>query len=259
MDGYYRIKAFVIDDEQLVLDDVADELRSSGLFEIMGTFTNLPDALLAVGQLGPPDFILCDIHMEGVSGLQVTTLFGGVCDFIVFMTGHPEYSQAAFKAYPEGCVFKPVGIDDLMPLVSKFFKQRQTTNPVEILGGQLLVYSSEHQDVRPIRVNDILYAEADTGYVAIYTEAKAWLTDISMADLTRKLAPTGLFMRISAKHLVAYPRITHIKGHVVYVGNKDMKVTALGKAAFDAYLEAVWSGQPKSNSSKANKKRKGLG
>ncbi|MFB2121060.1 LytR/AlgR family response regulator transcription factor [Parapedobacter sp. 2B3] len=237
-----KIEAFVIDDEPPVLADVVEELTSSGLFEVVGMFGGLPAALQAAGELGPPDFVLCDIHLNGLSGLHVTSLFAD--SFVVFMTGHPEYSEDAFRAYPEGCVYKPVLIDDLMPLVAKFHK-RHPGRPMEIIGGNLMIYSTPHNDIRPIPVDAILYAEASQGYVSIFTAETEWITDISLTSLAAKLVRTKRFMRLSAKHLVAYSAITHINKPVVYVGEKALKVTQLGKEAFEHYMRAVWGGRDK--------------
>lgn len=245
MNLFYRIKVFIIDDERLVLDDVADELTDSGLFDVVGKFTNLSNAIDAVDRLGPPDMVLSDIQLEGESGLKVTSLFAGICDFIVLMTGHPEFSEAAFRSYPEGCVYKPITIDELMPLVKKFFKNKSAGKPREIIGGQIMVYSSKDKDMRPIRVDDILYAEADDGYVSIVTEQKSWLSDISMNDLCDMLVPTRKFMRVSAKHMVAYGRISRIDNQVIYIGRKDIKVTGLGRKAYEDYMRRVWGGKRK--------------
>lgn len=245
MNQLYKIRVFIIDDEKLVLDDVAEELDESGLFDVVGTFTDLSRAIEAVDKLGPPDMVLCDIQLEGETGLKVTTLFSGICDFVVFMTGHPEFSEAAFRSYPEGCVYKPVTINALMPLVEKFYKSRNAVKTQEIIGGQIMVYCSREKDLRPIRVDDILYAESQHGYVSIVTEGKSWLSDISMGDLCSMLVPTGKFMRVSAKHMVAYSRISRIDNQVVYIGEKDFKVTALGRDAFDNYMQQVWGGRRK--------------
>ncbi len=240
----YKIKTFVIDDEPAVLADVAEELRSSGFFEVVGMYAGLAEAMQATSVLGLPDFVLCDIHLNGLSGLRATSLFTD--SFVVFMTGHPESSEDAFRAYPEGCVYKPIDIDDLIPLVTKFHKQRMG-QPIEIIGGKLMVYNNKDKNIRPIVVDNILYAEAVDSYVSIFTREEEWVTDISLKDLSKKLVQTNKFMQVSAKHLVAYKAITHINKPMVYVDEKAFKVTGLGKKAFENYMRSVWGGREKKN------------
>ena len=247
-----RISLFIIDDEPWVLTDVAEELAGSGFFDVMGTFEDLSSAFQAADKLGPPDMVLADIHLSGANGLNVIRLFEGICDFIVFMTAHPTSAAEAFKVYPEGCVFKPVTIEDLLPLVKKFHK-RQVKRPLGITGGKLLVYSSKHEDYRPITIDEVLYVEADKGYLSIVTAAEEWLTDMSMSDLHDKLMGTKKFMRISAKHLVAYEKITNINKKVVYVGEKAMIVTGMGLVAFETYFTGAWAGRQKKGKPGNNK------
>jgi len=245
MTTFRKISVFIIDDEQLVLKDVADELNKSGFFDVTGQFTSLPAALQAVEDVGAPDFILCDIHMEGTNGLQVTTLFKGVCDFIVFMTGHPELSERAFGAYPQGCIFKPVNIADLMPLVERFLTYRRNKQ-AEIVGGNLMAKDRKEGGVRPIPVDDITYIESFGDYVRIHLESNAIRVVLAtMKGLAAKLVPTGKFMRISNKHIIAYSKIRSIERKSVYmVGAEEaLPVTAMGEPAFEAYLRNVWAGE----------------
>ncbi len=263
MTAFHKISVFIIDDEQLVLEDVADELTASGFFDVTGRFTNLPAALQAVEKVGAPDFILCDIHMEGTDGLQVTTLFKDVCDFIVLMTGHPELSEKAFGAYPQGCVFKPVDINDLMPLVQRFLthhRNRQT----EIVGGNLMAKDSKAGGIRPIPVDDITYIEALADYVKIVTMSNGtWVILATMKGLAAKLVRTGKFMRISNKHIVAYDKIRNIEGDGIYMEKGDkapeeedkaLKVTGMGAEAFEAFMANVWVGEYKKKATKKQKK-----
>ncbi|MFC3198267.1 LytR/AlgR family response regulator transcription factor [Parapedobacter deserti] len=259
MTVFHKISVFIIDDEQLVLEDVADELTASGFFDVTGRFTNLPAALQAVEKVGAPDFILCDIHMEGMDGLQVTTLFKDVCDFIVLMTGYPELSEKAFGAYPQGCVFKPVDIKDLMPLVKRFLthhRNRQT----EIVGGNLMAKGSKEGGIRPIPVDDITYIEALADYAKIVTASNGTRVVLAtMKGLAAKLVLTGKFMRISNKHIIAYSKIRAIEDKSVYVEGSDraLKVTTMGERAFETFLKNVWAGEYKKELKDNQQRKKG--
>lgn len=244
MRPFYKIKVVVIDDEPAVLLDVTEELTASGLFDVTGTYTSVADAVEDARQHGPPDFVLSDIHLSGLSGLHATALFAD--SFVVLMTGYPESSQAAFGAYPEGCVFKPVSMRQLMPLVTKFYKQ-QKHDPQEIVGGQLMVKDSKEGDFRPIPVNEICYVEAFSDYVKIFWGKVVWTVHATMREMADKLERTGKFMRISNQHIVAYDRITRIDKKQIYITCRDgpLDVKAMGEKAFAEYMRNVRPGTSK--------------
>ncbi len=274
MDEHYKIKTFVIDDEPLVLEDIVHQLNSSGFFEVIGTFLDLPAAFHAVDELGPPDFLLSDIHMSGPQGLNATKLFDRVCNFIVLMTAHEESAADACRTYPKGCVFKPLTIAELMPFVKEFHQLRkQGAVSNMIVGGKLYVNDKDDGILRPIPVGDITYAESHSDYVKIFAPKFVALPYMRMKKLSKMLADTNEFIRISERHLIAISHIEFMDGHIIYMpdngepeevllnvrkrkfvrreitkdGKKEitvgLRVTDFGKVAFERFMAGVKLGK----------------
>lgn len=65
------IRVFVIDDHPLVRVGLRGVLEAQGDMEIVGEASNGEDALTAIGS-GIPDVVLCDFHLPGWDGLEVT-------------------------------------------------------------------------------------------------------------------------------------------------------------------------------------------
>jgi CheY-like chemotaxis protein len=66
-----RIRTLVVDDSPFMLKILAQILRGTGNFDLVGTATNGRQALDYMSMLSP-DLVLMDVHMPGLNGIQAT-------------------------------------------------------------------------------------------------------------------------------------------------------------------------------------------
>jgi FixJ family two-component response regulator len=111
---------FVVDDDRLVRDSIADLLDSSGLS--VQTFGSAPEFVQAPRPDVPACLIL-DVELPDVSGLDLQTELAksGIGMPIVFLTGHGDIpmSVRAIKAGAVGFLTKPVSKQDLLDAVQE--------------------------------------------------------------------------------------------------------------------------------------------
>lgn len=65
------IKVFIVDDHALVRTGLRLTLREAGDIEVIGEAESGEEALPQIRKL-KPDVVLCDLHLPGISGLEVT-------------------------------------------------------------------------------------------------------------------------------------------------------------------------------------------
>ncbi|BCT93754.1 DNA-binding response regulator [Lysobacter helvus] len=65
------IRVFVVDDHVLVRDALCSLLAAQGGFAVVGQADSGEDALPVLRRLRP-DVLVCDVHLPGISGLEVT-------------------------------------------------------------------------------------------------------------------------------------------------------------------------------------------
>lgn len=65
------IKVFIVDDHALVRTGLRLTLREAGDIEVIGEAESGEEALPQIRKL-KPDIVLCDLHLPGISGLEVT-------------------------------------------------------------------------------------------------------------------------------------------------------------------------------------------
>lgn len=113
----------IVDDDEAVREATGRLIRSLGYSA--STFASA-DQFLKSGQIGSTSCLITDLHMPGLSGvdLQDWLLARGHHIPIVFITAHPEENVKAhaMKAGAVGFLSKPVNHDHLLGCLEKALK-----------------------------------------------------------------------------------------------------------------------------------------
>ncbi|MFQ5831057.1 MAG: LytR/AlgR family response regulator transcription factor [Candidatus Methylomirabilia bacterium] len=101
-----RLRAFVVDDEALALERLAQLLRATHRVDVVGTATD-PRRALAALTADPVEVVFLDIRMPGMSGLELAERLPGN-PVVVFVTGYDRYAVQAFELNAVDYLMKPV-------------------------------------------------------------------------------------------------------------------------------------------------------
>jgi len=129
------MKAWIIDDEQPCLDELAWLLNQYSDIEIAGMDTNPLRALEAIVE-DPPDVVFLDIDMPKLDGLELALRIQEKClsVIIIFVTAYTQYALESFKAHPFDYLLKPVRqarMDDCICHLRKRYALLHPNDPAE--------------------------------------------------------------------------------------------------------------------------------
>ena len=207
-----KIKAIIVDDEDLARESLKEVLESFDDIKIIKECANGFEAVQAVHRL-KPDLLFLDIQMPKLDGFDVVELLGKETPFIIFVTSYDEYALRAFEAEALDYLLKPVKPERLKKAVERVREKFQIENsqPFETLINKhrnflaplsriLIRYGTE---VFIIPVNDIIYFEAQDDYVKVYThtQGKSYLKSERMSHLEKMLDPQ-YFCRIHRSYII---------------------------------------------------------
>lgn len=198
------LKALVVDDEAPARSELRFLLEEAGGVEVVGEASNATEALQLI-QAIPYDVVFLDIDMPGLSGVQLAEALAELDrqPAIVFITAHSEHAVKAFEVAATDYLVKPVDLERLRQAITRLSPAEATGArieriPVEKAGKKLL-----------LQVEDIYYIMAKDDYSYLHTAGERYLSTISLAQLEKKLEPSGFF-RVHRRYLVNLTQVKEI-------------------------------------------------
>ncbi|MGW0465554.1 LytR/AlgR family response regulator transcription factor [Streptomyces sp. NPDC003027] len=233
------LRVLAVDDEEPALGELLYLLRADPRIRSAEGATDATGALRRIGRAldaGPDgeeaiDVVFLDIHMAGLTGLDVARLLAGFArpPLIVFVTAHEGFAVQAFDLEAVDYVLKPVRRERLAEAVRRVHDLvHAAPAPVAPLGTPEQVPVELGGVTRFVAVDDIAYVEAQGDYARLHTEQGSHLVRIPLSTLEERWADRG-FVRIHRSHLVALDRIDELRldggATSVRVGTAELAVS----------------------------------
>ncbi|MFI1869552.1 LytR/AlgR family response regulator transcription factor [Streptomyces jumonjinensis] len=255
------LRVLAVDDEKPALEELLYLLRADPRITRAEGATDATDALRRIScalDAGPGgddgiDVVFLDIHMAGLTGLDVARLLARFAHppLIVFVTAHEGFAVQAFDLKAVDYVLKPVRRERLAEavrragdLVHTAQEPRQPGRPPQPASAQPAppasaaqgpVHSSAEQIpvelggvTRFVPIDAITYVEAQGDYARLHTEHGSHLVRIPLSALEERWASRG-FVRIHRSHLVSLARIDELRldagTTTVRVGTAELAVS----------------------------------
>jgi two-component system LytT family response regulator len=250
MNDQNKIRAVIVDDEELARQMLRELMTTHPEIEIVAECANGFEAVKAVTEL-KPDFLFLDIQMPKLDGFEVLELVG-TDRATIFVTAFDEHALRAFDAHAVDYLLKPFSAARFETALQRA-KQR-------VSGGSSLPAPSDlaQSARRPAQYADRLvvkdgtrvfiipvakleYAEAQDDYVALTSEGKQHLKQQTISSLELALDPTR-FLRIHRSYIVNLEKVARIEPYskdnyvVVLPNGKQLPVSRSGYTRLKAVL-----------------------
>lgn len=190
-----------------------------------------------------PEVALLDIRMPGLTGIEVAQRIGGRAA-VIFVTAYGDHALAAFDAGAVDYVMKPVDPERLAQAVARV-KSRLQQAPAEALapaGLQALlaqlagriakrttldvIQAGVGKEVRLIRVDEVVYFEADARYTRVVHEGGEALIRTPLKELLAQLDEQQFWqvhrsVIVNQRHIAAAVRVDEGQMHLTLRGRPD--------------------------------------
>ena len=228
-----RLRAVIVDDEDLARSVLREHLAAHPEVEIVGECANGFQAVKAVAEL-KPDLLFLDIQMPKLSGFEVLELLPER-PAVVFVTAFDQFAVKAFDVHAADYLMKPFSPERLSDALTQVLARLGQREPAD-LDPLLAETRSREAPVERILVRDgtrvhvvlvdkLDYAEAQDDYVCLHSEGKRFLKEQTMAELETLLDPKR-FVRIHRSYILNIERIARVELYA-----KDSRIAILQNGA----------------------------
>jgi two-component system, LytTR family, response regulator len=212
-----KIRAVIVDDEDLARQMVRELLEVHPEIEIVAECANGFEAVKAATEL-KPDLLFLDIQMPKLDGFEVLELIGTNMA-VVFATAYDQHALRAFEVHAVDYLLKPFGAERFEQALARARQRmgeklpppsdlKASTRAQGEFAERIVVRDGTRVHIIPIAKLD--YAEAQDDYVALASEGKKHLKQQTISSLETSLDPAR-FLRIHRSYIVNLERVTKIE------------------------------------------------
>lgn len=219
----------VVDDDPLIIHFV-EQLSSfhSGI-RFLGGFRSPLEAKQFLSE-NKVDIVILDIEMPDMSGLELATVIQEPTRFI-FSTSHDEFALEGFNLAATDYLLKPYAFERFKKAVDKIIKISTLEEKLQVKENPSLTVKSSYSNTK-LLFDDISYIESIDDYVIIFRENGPELKIRKTLKNMLQELPDDQFVRIHRSYIVPYSRITGYQKSKVFIGEKELPLSASYKEEF---------------------------
>jgi len=207
-----RLRALVVDDEDLARHLIREYLQAHADVEVVGECENGLDAVKQIGVLNP-DLVFLDIQMPRLTGLEVLEATGRRSG-VIFTTAYDEHAIKAFELHAVDYLLKPFSrarFDDALARARTLHAAAAAPGASQAQGVEALVARRgatlerilirDREQVHVIPVEQVECIEAQGDYLAIEVDGKCHLKPQRISEIEEQLDPTR-FLRVHRSFII---------------------------------------------------------
>ncbi len=218
-----KIRALIVDDEQLARDEMQYLLKDLEYLDVAGEASGGEEAVRMALEL-KPDLIFLDIQMPVMDGFQVVEILAGknALPHVIFTTAYDQYAIRAFEIHAIDYLLKPIGkerlaesldrVVALLPRRDEFIERiRKLTGNIKA-GMRFLprIVLRVKGSMELMEIDKIAMLSNERGRIVAWTTDGKFDSNYAGVDEIEVQVDPGIFIRLGADHLVNIKRIKQI-------------------------------------------------
>lgn len=209
------IKCLLVDDEPLALSLMEDSLRHIQEIAVTGCCRTAAEVLqiMSTTQI---DLLFCDIHMPGLTGLQLVKSLVHK-PMVIFVTAYEKFAIESFELDVVDYLVKPVPLERFLKACHKAIQLHSLRKMAEAQQTQQTQQKKHlflYADYTLVKINldEIEYIEGLKDYVKVHIAGreKAILSRSSIKGVEQQL-PSDQFYRVHRSYIVNVNFVTYIR------------------------------------------------
>lgn len=225
------MNCLIVDDNIIALTVLKKLISMTNELNVVGECYDSLEAYRQL-QLKDVEILFLDIEMPDMSGIDLVKSLGDKRPMVIFTTSTTDYAAEAFDLNVVDFLIKPVSPARFLMAVEKAKKVMMTKGLAFTDKEDEFVFIRDSNIVRRLRVNDILYMEAQGDYVRINVTDRTYAIHSSLKSVEEKLSKST-FLRVHRSFIINVGKIDTIEGGTLIVNKNIVPVS-------DAYRAALY-------------------
>ena len=161
--------ALIVDDEPNNRENLQRLLaQNCPSINVLGTAASVAEAVVQCQRI-QPEVVFLDIEMPGGNGFSLLEKLAPVPFKVIFVTAYDAYALEAIKCSALDYILKPIDRNELIKAVDKLRPEASQSQQLDNLGaflqgGQKKIALSLADEIRLVKLEDIIRIEADNNY-----------------------------------------------------------------------------------------------
>ncbi|MEM1248537.1 MAG: LytTR family DNA-binding domain-containing protein [Acidobacteriota bacterium] len=220
-----ELSVLIVEDEPLAREMIGELLERAEGVRCVGSCANALEAQRKLAE-SPPDILLLDVEMPGLSGVDLLQGLGDAAPAVVFVTAHEEHALRAFELSAVDYVLKPFPDERFLEAVDRA-RRRVLERRVSEIAVQLSDAAPEPPAPEPNRylkrlaiqktgrkllvpVEEVRWIESDDYCVRVHAENGSHVLRASLNELEKQLDPED-FLRVHRGAIVRLEAVETIR------------------------------------------------
>lgn len=231
------MNCIIVDDNKIArttLTHLASQIKD---IAIVGECANAMEAYNLIQQQ-PVDFILLDIEMPGMTGLELTKNLGSKKPIVIFTTSKKEYAAEAFELQVADYMVKPIMPARFLQAVERVREIILSNIDEYKVQEDQFIFIRDSNNIRRVKLDEILFVEAMGDYVKLHTSQKFYAIHTTLKSVEERL-PAAKFLRVHRSYIVAIEKIDTIQDGALVLNGKTVPVADAYRAALNKKLKIL--------------------
>jgi len=209
------MRTLIIEDEPAVLKELEWLVKQEKQFNLLGTATNVKDALVLIKATGP-ELILMDIQLTDGTAFDILNQLNQIPFKIIFITAYNHFAVKAIKYGALDYLLKPLDDMELKAVLHRIITENTNGNlhleeqlailkntvdgKENDLESRIVLHTLEFLQV--LQLKEILYCQSEGGYTTFFLTEGRKLMISKPLKFYDELLPEKWFLRPHQSYLV---------------------------------------------------------
>ena len=215
------MRLLIADDDVLIADQLLHFAHKLGAEAKV-----VPDGAQALAALkaDPPDALVLDLHMPGLTGPELLAAIGDRVPAII-VSGDASFAVESYRFRVLDYLLKPVAFDAFARALRKV---GQAETPVN--GPEHVVFVRSGTEIARVDLREVRFVKSESNYVRFTLAEKEITTLMNMRDLELKLPSS--FIRVHRSFIVNMDHVDRLDSNDIKIGRALVPVS-------DSYREEL--------------------